>query len=152
MRRSAIVTSFVALVSAAGIASAQAGQPPGIQVKPGTFQGAGSTDTAVAQWVAQQGLPDAGKSDHALYLQKSGPTADNSAAGASVTGVEGTTLTELGFDVRSDGHCGAGAPRSTSSPPTAPTTSSAASKSRTRPSPAPTGPACASRLTRDSRR
>lgn len=111
MRRSAIVTSFVALLSAVGIATAQAGQPPGIQVKPWTFQAAGSIDDVAAQWVAQQGEPDAGNSNHALYLQKLGPTADNSAAGASVDGVAGTTLTELGFDYRSDGHCGAGAPR-----------------------------------------
>jgi len=110
MRRSAIVTSVVALLSAAGIASAQAGQP-GILVKPWTFQGTGSSDQVAAQWVAQQGEPDAGNSNHALYLQKFGPTADNSSAGASVDGVAGTTLTQLGFDYRNDGHCGAGAPR-----------------------------------------
>ena len=111
MRRSAFVTSVVALLSAVGIATAQAGQPPGIQVEPWTFQGTGSTDVVVSQWVTHQGEPDAGNSDHALYLQKDGPTADNSAAGASVDGVAGTTLTELGFDYRTDGHCGAGAPR-----------------------------------------
>src|SRR5689334_4301792 len=111
MRRSAIITSVVALVSAAGIASAQAGPQPGILVKPWTFQGTGSSDQVAAQWVAQQGEPDAGNSNHALYLQKFGPTADNSAAGASVDGVQGTTLTQLGFDYRMDGHCGAGAPR-----------------------------------------
>lgn len=111
MRRSAIVTSVAALLSAVSIATAQAGGPPGIQVKPWTFQGAGSSDVVVSQWVTHQGEPDAGNSDHALYLQKFGPTADLSAAGASVDGVEGTTLTELGFDYRNDGHCGAGAPR-----------------------------------------
>ena len=111
MRRSAILTSVVALLSAVGIATAQAGQSQGIQVKPWTFSGAGSVDSVASQWIPHQGLPDAGGSDHALYLQKQGLTADNSAAGATVAGVAGTTLTELGFDVRNDGHCGAGAPR-----------------------------------------
>ncbi|HZQ35164.1 MAG TPA: hypothetical protein VFD32_04470, partial [Dehalococcoidia bacterium] len=36
---------------------------------------------------------------------------DCSAAGATISGVAGITLSELGFDVRNDGHCGAGAPR-----------------------------------------
>lgn len=111
MRRSAIITGIVALVSAAGIATAQADPSQGILVKPWTYQGTGSVDSVASQWVTHQGLPDAGNSDHALYLQKFGATADDSAAGASVFGVEGTTLTQLGFDYRNDGHCGAGAPR-----------------------------------------
>ncbi len=56
-------------------------------------------------------MPDAGGSDHALYLAKMGPTATNAAAGASIDGVKGINLTEIGWDVRTDGHCGAGAPR-----------------------------------------
>lgn len=65
----------------------------------------------VAAWVTHQGLPDAGKSDHALYLQKDGSTSVVAAAGAVIRGVEGIILNELGFDVRNDGHCSAGAPR-----------------------------------------
>lgn len=76
--------------------------------------GAGSAagvDTVAAAWVTHEGLPDAGKSDHALLLEKSGPTANCAAAGAKIQTVQGITLTELGFDVRDDGDCGTNAPR-----------------------------------------
>ena len=76
--------------------------------------GAGSPagePTVTAAWVTRQGLPDAGKSDHALLLDKSGPTANCAAAGASITKVKGITLTEVGYDVRNDGDCSANAPR-----------------------------------------
>jgi hypothetical protein len=71
----------------------------------------GRTGIVRSAWVTHRGLPDAGRSDHALFLQKNGPTATNAAAIAEVRGVEGITLTEIGWDVRNDGHCGAGAPR-----------------------------------------
>lgn len=71
----------------------------------------GSTGIVSAAWVTHQGLTDAGKSNHALYLTKNGTTVTNAASGAKVEGVEGITLTEIGWDVRTDGHCGAGAPR-----------------------------------------
>ena len=65
-----------------------------------------------AAWVKDMGLPDNhGKDSEALILSKNGPTADCSAAGASLKGVKGITLTEIGFDIRNGGHCGAGAPR-----------------------------------------
>jgi hypothetical protein len=44
-------------------------------------------------------------------LQKTGPTSNCAAAGATIDGVEGITLTELGWDYRNDGRCGGGAPR-----------------------------------------
>jgi hypothetical protein len=61
-------------------------------------------------------------SDHTnqgLLLAKTGPTANYAAAGADITGVKGTMLTELGYDIRKPdvsagargSHCGAGAPR-----------------------------------------
>lgn len=68
-------------------------------------------DTVEAAWVTHEGLPDAGKSNHALLLMKLGATTNCAAAGATIGGAEGKTLTELGYDVRDDGHCGAGAPR-----------------------------------------
>lgn len=68
-------------------------------------------DTVVAAWVTHQGLPDAGKSDHALLLGKSGETANCAAAGANVWFVNGITLTELGYDVRDDGDCSDTSPR-----------------------------------------
>ena len=67
------------------------------------------TGVSESQWVTHEGLSDAGKSNHALYLTKDAPTATNAASGATIafTGV----LDELGFDYRNDGWCGAGAPR-----------------------------------------
>ncbi|MGI9057255.1 MAG: hypothetical protein ACR2H5_01610 [Ktedonobacteraceae bacterium] len=38
-------------------------------------------------------------------------TTTNSASGANITNVKGIVLTEIGWDVRDNGHCGAGAPR-----------------------------------------
>src|SRR2546423_2209212 len=59
------------------------------------------------------------KKNEGLLLVKTGPTANNAAAGAELKGVKGMTLTELGYDIRKPGaavdlrgsHCGAGAPR-----------------------------------------
>jgi hypothetical protein len=51
------------------------------------------------------------KQNQGLLLAKTGPTTNFAAAGASLKGVKGIHLTELGFDIRSGGHCGAGAPR-----------------------------------------
>ena len=72
----------------------------------------GKTDTVEASWVPGEGQADQhGSKNEALLLTKLSKTATNAASGATVTNVKGITLTELGFDVRSDGHCGAGAPR-----------------------------------------
>jgi hypothetical protein len=46
-----------------------------------------------------------------LVLEKGGATATNAAAMAEIRGVRGITLTELGYDVRRDTHCGGAAPR-----------------------------------------
>jgi hypothetical protein len=62
---------------------------------------------------------DRDKKVEGLLLAKTGPTTNFAAAGASITGVKGITLTEIGYDIRkplafSDprgSHCGAGAPR-----------------------------------------
>jgi hypothetical protein len=90
----------------------------------GTGMPAGSRIVTSA-WLTGMGLPDDGTSANAaaasrndphsgLLLSKNGPTANCSAAGATIKGAEGMTLTatsELGFDYRNGGHCGAGAPR-----------------------------------------
>jgi hypothetical protein len=91
------------------------------KVDPGVFVGkAGDCGTGYpaghkivgAAWVKDMGLPDTkGNDSEGLFLSKNGPTADCSAAGASLKGVKGITLTEIGFDIRNGGHCGAGAPR-----------------------------------------
>src|SRR5437588_369063 len=71
-------------------------------------------------WLHGMGLPDNGGLNNAsnaqdlrsgLLLSKNGLTSDCSAALAKITGVAGITLTELGFDIRTGTHCGAGAPR-----------------------------------------
>jgi hypothetical protein len=48
-----------------------------------------------------------------LLLIKTGPTANNAAAGANITGLDNkvTSLTEIGYDLRKGSHCGGGAPR-----------------------------------------
>jgi len=71
----------------------------------------GHTGVSVSQWQPGSGLPDAGNSNHGLYLTKFASTSTLAAAGASIKGVNGIKLSTLGFDVRNDGWCGAGAPR-----------------------------------------
>jgi hypothetical protein len=74
----------------------------------------GNTGTVVAQWVKHLGLPDPdddGHSNFALLLSKNTATPTVAAAGAQIRGVMGISLIELGYDFRSGGHCGAGAPR-----------------------------------------
>jgi hypothetical protein len=85
--------------------TAIAAAPSGFKVKPWTYDPDG-TGIIESRWIA-----NAGNDGHALFLEKDGPTPTNAAAGATVEGVEGITLTELGFDYRDDGYCGAGAPR-----------------------------------------
>jgi hypothetical protein len=75
------------------------------------------TGLAAAAWVTHQGLPDAGKSAHALLLQISPAPVEPSPvdpapapaatvtpykAGVVIQGVKGLTITELGFDIKID--------------------------------------------------
>lgn len=72
------------------------------------------TDLLVSGWVTHQGLPDAGKSNHALYLQKADLTSNLGFAAAKIKSFKDravTDLTELGFDYKNGGHCTAGSPR-----------------------------------------
>jgi len=87
--------------------------------KAGDCGAAAGSRIVTAAWLKGMGLPDTddpNKKDHhfGLLLSKNGPTADCSAAGASIKGVKGMTVSEtfeVGFDYRNGGHCGAGAPR-----------------------------------------
>src|SRR5438552_4214127 len=100
---SAVVAALVS-ISSFGFATV-------IQVIPGLFDPDG-TGIVTAHWVTRVGLPDdIGKASHPLLLQKGGTTSVNASAFAVIGGIEGLTLTELGFDYKNDGHCGAGAPR-----------------------------------------
>ncbi|MGI8858024.1 MAG: hypothetical protein ACR2JW_19980 [Thermomicrobiales bacterium] len=82
------LTPFTFVGTAADCAPAPAGTPGGV----------------VAKFDNTTGNPAP-----SLLLAKNVPTTDCSAAGATVNGVSGITLTELNFDVM--GYCGAGAPR-----------------------------------------
>src|ERR1700687_2946163 len=60
------------------------------------------------------GSPSRSDPHYGLLLNKNGPSADCSAAGARIRGVEGMPVEAvfpLGFDIRNGTHCGAGAPR-----------------------------------------
>lgn len=70
----------------------------------------GHTETVEATWAPGQG-DNTGGTNEALLLTKLTTTATNAASGATITHVEGMHLTEIGWDVRDNGHCGAGAPR-----------------------------------------
>jgi hypothetical protein len=70
---------------------------------------------AYSAWKAQQGLPDnSGAKNQALYFQKDTLTVNFAAGVAIIDGFEGmptSAISRLAFYYRSDGHCGAGAPR-----------------------------------------
>lgn len=102
------LTSLIAVASLAASAAALA--DPGYQAKPGTFD-PDKTGIVTAAWINNIGLPDSGGSNFGLSLAKNGATSTNAAAGAAITGVDGITLTELGFDFKVGGHCSGGAPR-----------------------------------------
>jgi hypothetical protein len=72
------------------------------------------TDLVASAWMTKVGLPDSGKSTHALYLQKDTLSATNALAGAKIRWLKDklvTDLTELGFDYLNGGHCTANSPR-----------------------------------------
>jgi hypothetical protein len=70
---------------------------------------------AYSAWKAREGLPDSrGGARQSLYFQKQALTSQFSAGLAVVRGVEGMPVSELvglEWEHRTDGHCGAGAPR-----------------------------------------
>jgi hypothetical protein len=78
----------------------------------------GTNFTQYMDAACQPGDP-ADKRNFGLLLVKTGPTANFAAAGATLQGVKGISLTELGYDIRKPAtfadlrgsHCGAGAPR-----------------------------------------
>jgi len=87
----------------------------------GTQPGA---DIVTSAWLGGMGLADDGvtptpppmgarRDPHlGLLLNKNGPTPNCSSSGATIEGFKsGTPISELGFDFRIGGHCGAGAPR-----------------------------------------
>jgi hypothetical protein len=139
MRPRTIFASLAMLALMAGVVYA-AGS---FSVKPGEFDPA-NTFLVQAQWLDGIGCPASGRvspdgstttpysdagcptgdssdqHNQGLLLAKTGPTTNFAAAVAQLNGVNGMTLTELGYDIRKSGgaatsplgsHCGAGAPR-----------------------------------------
>jgi hypothetical protein len=101
---------LLALVAGLFLTFSSTAMAGGIKAKPWSYD-PDKTGCGTGAWVTHEGLPDSGNSDHALYLTKFCATATNAAGGATIDGVQGIELTEIGWDVRDDGHCGAGAPR-----------------------------------------
>jgi len=113
MKKIAFLFWLIAVVVVAMIAEGGQGQSKKFAAKAFT-EDPDETDTVVAAWLTHVGLPDAGKSNHALFLQKDTETATNALAGAQIKWLNGklvTDLTELGFDYMNGGHCTANAPR-----------------------------------------
>jgi hypothetical protein len=75
----------------------------------------GFGEKSYSSWKGGEGLDDStGAKQQALYFQKNTATTTNAAGVAVFKGVEGlptSALGELSFYWRTDGHCGAGAPR-----------------------------------------
>ncbi len=82
----------------------------GLRLDPG-----GLGEQSFAKWESHEGEPDAnGSADKALYFQKMVATPVFAAGFAVIDGLQGqpaTTLTALSWEHRTDGWCGAGAPR-----------------------------------------
>ncbi len=109
-----LAVGVVATTLLAALATLPAAAASTYTLTPETFVGsatdcgpghpAGNASAVIAKWDSTVGAPAP-----SLFLAKNEPTIDCSAAGATVNGVSGITLTELNFDVM--GYCGAGAPR-----------------------------------------
>jgi hypothetical protein len=123
---------MIALLAFFGTTSLAAAQSGFRNAVPFEFDPGGS-ELVQAEWLqgigcpnsgpfADAGCPTGGVGDfrrQGLLLAKTGPTANNASAGASLRGADGETVRELGYDIRKGGapgsaigsHCGAGAPR-----------------------------------------
>ena len=91
-------------------ANANSNSNSGLNLHPDGFGQA-----SYAAWKAHEGLPDSkGNADHGLYFQKMTTTETFAAGEARITGLEGqplSAITNLSWEHRTDGWCGAGAPR-----------------------------------------
>jgi hypothetical protein len=110
------LTILIVFLLCAGLAvSVQAGQGKSKKYAAKAFvSDPEDSDEVVSAWITHAGLPDAGKSDHALYMQKSADTTAVAYAGAKIRWLNSKSIadiTELGFDYLNGGHCTAAAPR-----------------------------------------
>jgi hypothetical protein len=115
MRRASICAAAAFVLAAIVTFAAAAGPKPGppFKAKPSAFNPGGAPVTIVAAWRAHTGLPDAGRADHGLILSISATVTypPGASADATVTPVEGATLTSLSFDHKLGTQCTGGAPR-----------------------------------------
>jgi hypothetical protein len=117
MTISGAAVGITGLVVAIAMPLAVKAAPPAFQLQPFEFVGvagdcgpAPGVDTVTAKWDNTTGNPTP-----SILLQKLGATSNCAAAGVDIiTPLEGGpvgALTELNFDYKDGGHCGAGAPR-----------------------------------------
>ncbi len=101
--------SMVSIFAALFVAQSAFAATGPFQVMPFTYLAPGEVCDVVSQWQTDPA------DNQVLFLKKGCSTATVAAAGADIiTAFEGTSisnLTELNFDYKDDGHCGAGAPR-----------------------------------------
>jgi len=130
MTRKASLIGFLLCGGLAAVHAFAAG-PPSFAVIPGISDPA-DTDLVNALWVGGLGCPTAARVTPAttpftnaacptgdatdiyhegLLLIKTGPTSNNALSGATLFGVQGIKLTELGYDIRAGSVCDAVAPR-----------------------------------------
>jgi hypothetical protein len=98
--------SLLAIAVFGFVNAASAAQP--LDVVPWVYD-PDHTKICQSGWSPKIGLPDNGNTSFGLLLTKFGPTATDTSSGATVR--FSGTITQLGFDVSNDSHCGAGAPR-----------------------------------------
>jgi hypothetical protein len=90
---------------------------PFVEASPGNF--VVGPPTPYSDPACKESSDPRDKRNFGLLLVKTGPTNNDASAGATLEGVRGITLTELGYDIRKPvdpfdprgSHCGAGAPR-----------------------------------------
>ena len=95
--RAGVIAGVIVVAAIGGTAMAARGISQGLFAYPGYE----------AQWQKGIGVPDGTKSQQGLFLEKVDPLADTTqGSGVSFFNIEGTALTQLGFDVKNDGICG----------------------------------------------
>jgi hypothetical protein len=113
--KSRVFASLLFLLLVSGMALAQSET---YKVTPSTYDPTAS-GSIVSSWIKHLGLQDPGETDNedwGLLLSKNTASTTNAAAVANIgysccAGNINIHLTELGFDYRDGGHCGAGSPR-----------------------------------------
>ncbi len=100
--------ALMAMLAFGTVAVADSGK---VRATPFTFD-PDRTGIIVSAWTPGTGLPDPrGVVHNGLVLEKNGATSTNAAGGAVISGAAGSTLSEVGYDIKDGTHCGAGAPR-----------------------------------------